>query len=134
LYPPVWLITRRALNDDWLDGYFIPPRAEIYISPYVVQRHPDLWRAPQSFDPERFNRDRPDDRYALAMLPLGAGPRNCVGEGLARLESQAHLAMIARKLRLREVNARPVELEPGVNLRPKHDFMVIPEFRHRPLN
>jgi cytochrome P450 len=129
LYPPVWLITRRALNDDELDGYFIPARTEIYISPYVVQRHPDLWREPDRFDPDRFDRDRPEGRHALAMLPFAAGPRNCVGEGLARLESQVHLAMIAKKLRLREVDARPVELDPGVNLRGKHDFMMMPEIR-----
>jgi cytochrome P450 len=31
LYPPLWLMTRRALNDDKLGEYFVPAGTEIYI-------------------------------------------------------------------------------------------------------
>ena len=43
LYPAVWLMTRKALHDDWLGDYFVPAGTEIYISPYFIQRHPKVW-------------------------------------------------------------------------------------------
>lgn len=44
-------MTRRALKDDWLDGYFVPAGTEIYNSPYLIQRNPALWDDPDRFDP-----------------------------------------------------------------------------------
>jgi cytochrome P450 len=61
----------------------------------------------------------------LALLPFSVGPRNCIGEGLARLEMQIHLATIGSKLRLRYLSQEPV-LDLGVNLRSKHDFIMLP--------
>jgi cytochrome P450 len=129
LYPAGWLMTRRALKDDEVGGYFVPAGTEIYISPYFIQRHPDLWNHPDVFDPDRFSADHPQDRHRLAMLPFSAGPRNCIGEFLARVEMQIHLIVVARHLRLRYVEEIPIELEAGVNLRSKHDFTMMPERR-----
>jgi cytochrome P450 len=127
LYPAGWLMTRKALNDDQFGDYFVPAGTEIYVSPYFIQRHPDLWDNPDRFDPGRFAPDQSQDRHRLAMLPFSAGPRNCIGEFLARIEMQIHLVMVARQLRLRYVQTRPIELDAGVNLRSKHDFIMMPE-------
>jgi cytochrome P450 len=129
LYPAGWLLTRKALHDDRLGDYVVPAGTEIYISPYFIQRHPDLWRHPDCFDPERFSPDRAAGRPPLAMLPFSAGPRNCLGEPFARLEMQLHLITIARRLRLRLVSDGPVNFAAGVNLRSKGDFLMIPEVR-----
>jgi len=129
LYPPIWVIVRKASKSDFLGEYFVPAGTEIYFSPYIIQRSPALWEAPESFDPGRFDPDRSKGRHAFAMLPFGAGPRNCIGEGLARFEMQIHLIMVAQKLRLRHEDATTPELETGVNLRPKRDFIMFPEFR-----
>lgn len=40
---------------------------------------------------------------------------------------QIHLLMIAKFLRLRYVHSRPLELDAGVNLRSKFDFIMHPE-------
>jgi cytochrome P450 len=129
LYPAVWLISRRAREDDRLGGYFVPAGTEVYISPYFIQRHPDLWEAPERFDPDRFAPDRAQDRHPLAMLPFSAGPRSCIGEFLSRLEMQIHLMTIAKRLRLRYVETTPPELDAGVNLRSKHDFIMSPQIK-----
>jgi cytochrome P450 len=129
LFPPVWVVTRRALGEDQLGDYFVPAGKEIYISPFTIQRHPDLWESPEQFDPERFDPERAKGRHPLAMLPFSAGPRNCIGEQLARFEMQLHLLMIGRRLRLRRADAAPLELEFGVNLRNRRDFMMVPELR-----
>jgi cytochrome P450 len=129
LYPPVWLMTKKALKDDQIGDYFVPAGTEIYISPYLIQRHPALWEAPDSFDPDRFDPDRSRGRHELATLPFSAGPRKCIGEFLARVEMQIHLMTIAKQLRLRCVSVKPLELDLGVNLRNKYDFIMTPEIK-----
>jgi cytochrome P450 len=129
LYPPGWLMTRKALKDDQLGDYFVPAGTEIYISPYLIQRHPGFWRAPDSFDPDRFGPEQARDRQAAAMLPFSAGPRKCIGELMARIEMQIHLLTIAQSLSLRCLPGTMVELELGVNLRSKHDFVMTPRSR-----
>ena len=42
---------------------------------------------------------------------------------------QIHLMMIARKLRLRYPAAKSLELDPGINLRNEHDFIMFPEMK-----
>jgi cytochrome P450 len=133
LYPPGWLMTRKALREDTLGDYFVPAGTEIYISPYLIQRHPALWERPDRFDPDRFGANQPGDRPFPAMLPFSAGPRKCIGEFFARIEMQIHLMMIARQLRLRSAEGNRLELDAGVNLRNKYDFMMIPELKARAL-
>jgi len=132
LYPAGWLLTRRALKNDQIGEYFVPAGTEIYISPYFVQRHPDLWEDPDRFNPDRFSPDRSQERHRLAMLPFSTGPRNCIGEFFARIEMQIHLMTIAGRLRMPWVDGQVPELDVGVNLRSKHDFIMTPEFaKHR---
>ena len=54
LYPPGWLITRRSIEADELGGFPIPARADVFISPYLLHRHPQFWSDPEQFRPERF--------------------------------------------------------------------------------
>ena len=127
LYPAGWLMTRAALKDDRLGDYFVPTGTEIYISPYLIQRHPAFWDAPDRFNPDRFGPDELRTRHPMTMLPFSAGPRKCIGESLARIEMQIHLMTIAKHLRLRSVSDQLIQLEAGVNLRNKHDFIMTPE-------
>ena len=127
LYPAGWLVTRKALRNDRLGEYFVPAGTEIYVPPYFIQRHPDLWEEPDRFNPDRFRPDNSRHRHRLATIPFSAGPRNCIGEHFARIEMQIHLMTIARYLRMRYIPSRPIELEAGVNLRSKYDFIMYPE-------
>jgi cytochrome P450 len=127
LYPAGWLLTRKALRDDQLGEYFVPAGTEIYVPPYFIQRHPDLWEQPDRFNPDRFGPDNASRRHRLATIPFSAGPRNCIGEHFARMEMQIHLLTIARSLRLRYIPSRPIELEADVNLRSRYDFIMYPE-------
>ena len=129
LYPPGWLMTRRAIEDDYLGEYYVPAGTEVYISPYVIQRHPNLWVEPESFHPERFKSTDVRERRLATMLPFSAGPRNCIGEVFARTEMQVHLMTLASRIRLRYVERAPPEFEAGVNLRSRHDFTMAPEMK-----
>jgi cytochrome P450 len=121
------LVTRRALHDDRLGEYFVPAGTEIYIPPYYIQRHPGLWNEPERFDPDRFGPENSRHRHRLAAIPFSTGPRNCIGALFARVEMQIHLMTIAKHLRLRYIQSGPIELDAGVNLRSKHDFLMYPE-------
>ena len=127
LYPAGWLLTRRALRDDRLGEYFVPAGTEVYVPPYFIQRHPDLWEEPDRFNPDRFRLANSRHRHRLATIPSSAGARTCIGELFARTEMQIHLMTIARYLRLRYIQSRPIQLEAGVNLRSKYDFIMYPE-------
>lgn len=128
-YPPLWLMTRKAQGDDSLGGYFVPAGTEIYMSPYLLQRHPRYWEEPDRFDPGRFAADASQDRHPLATCPFGAGPRNCIGEFFARVEMQAHLLLIARRLRLRGGDDQGADFVAGVNLVSRHHFIMQPQLR-----
>jgi cytochrome P450 len=127
LYPAGWLMTRKALGDDRLGEYFVPAGTEVYVTPYFIQRHPRLWEEPERFDPDRFRPDNSKNRHGLATIPFSAGPRNCIGGLFARFEMQIHLAIIARYVRLRYMQSQPIELDAGVNLRSKCDFIMHPQ-------
>jgi cytochrome P450 len=129
LYPPGWLLTRKAKKDDRLGEYFVPAGTEIYISPYIIQRHPELWTEPNSFKPDRFYTTDAREKRSAALLPFSIGPRNCIGELFARTEMQVHLIMVANRVRLRWLNQELPEFEAGVNLRAKHDFVMLPELK-----
>ena len=131
LYPAGWLMTRKALRDDHLGYYFVPAGTEIYIPLYFIQRHPDLWEEPDSFNPDRFQPDQLKSRHRLSLMPFSSGPRNCIGSHFARAEMLIHLTIVAKHLRLRYVQSGPIDLDPGVNLRSKYDFIMYPELKPR---
>jgi cytochrome P450 len=129
LYPPLWLMTRKAINDDYLGDFLVPAGKEIYISPYLIQHSPQFWDEPDDFDPDRMGSNSSVDRHELAMCPFGAGPRNCIGEQFARVEIQIHLMMFAKELVLRYDEQKLPEISTGMNLLSKHDFIMLPQIR-----
>ncbi|MBV9290175.1 MAG: cytochrome P450 [Hyphomicrobiales bacterium] len=131
LYPPLWLMTRKALNDDRLRDYFVPAGTEIFISPFLIQRSPQLWEAPDRFDPDRLSPNKRSERHELSLCPFGAGPRKCIGDLFARVEIQMHLMMFGKELRLRPREMSLPEIATGINLLSKHDFHMLPDIRSK---
>jgi len=129
LYPPGWLLTRRSIDADNIGGYPIAPKTDIFISPYIVHRHPGFWSDPDRFDPERFDAAPSVQRNRFCYLPFALGPRACIGEHFAMLEMILHTAVLARHIRLRYLPKQPIELECQVNLRTKHSLYMMPEKR-----
>ena len=131
LYPPLWLMSRKASKDDHLGKYFVPNGTEIYISPYYIQRSPQLWDAPERFDPERMSIGKKSDRPEMAFCPFGAGPRKCMGDVFARVEIQMHLMMMAKRLHFGACETTRPEFATGLNLLSKQDFVMVPRLRPR---
>jgi cytochrome P450 len=129
LYPPVWLFSRKALQEDWVPGGHIPAGSDIFISPYFLHRRDDFWPDPERFEPQRFTEAETEHRHRTAYIPFSAGPRKCIGDVFSTVEMQIHFGTIARKLRLRPAPEQKIELEPAINLRSKHHIIMIPELR-----
>ena len=131
LYPPGWMLTRRSIAADRIGGYDITPNTDVFISPYLVHRHPNFWPDPGRFDPDRFSEVSAAGRNRFCYLPFALGPRACIGEQFAMVEMIVHTAMLARHIRLRYRPKYPLELECQVNLRSKHGIYMLPEKRRQ---
>jgi cytochrome P450 len=119
LYPPAWAFGRQAIADDEIGGYRIPANSSVLVSPWITHRHPAFWDRPQQFDPERFTAEKSAGRPRYAYFPFGGGPRQCIGNEFAMMETQLVLAMIAQQFKFRLVPGQRVEPDPSVTLRPK---------------
>jgi cytochrome P450 len=87
LHPPTPVIIRVARRDDELpSGSRVRPGAKLLLSPYLLQRDPELHEEPERFDPSRFLRPRRLP-HSHSHFPFGGGPRTCVGRGFAILET-----------------------------------------------
>jgi cytochrome P450 len=117
LYPPVWILPRRAVADDIIDGYEVPAGADVLICPYTLHRHPKFWEDAETFNPDRFASDQVKSRHRYAYIPFGAGPRFCVGNNLGMMEAVFVAAMVAREFRLNLVPGHEVVAEPMLSLR-----------------
>jgi cytochrome P450 len=120
LYPPGWLLSRRAVEADVLGGYEIPAGANVLLPLYLLHRHPRFWKDPDSFWPERFAPEHEAERPRFAYMPFAAGPRHCIGETFAVYEMLMHLYKVARRYRLTYIPDKPLELEAQINLRTRH--------------
>ncbi len=124
LYPPIYLLLRRALADDEVGGYRIPAGADIALCPYVTHRHPAFWDNPEGFDPERFAPELAGGRHRMAFFPFSGGPRRCIGEGFAQLQLPLVVAMVSQRYRLSLLPARPAEVGVAVTLRPRVPMLM----------
>ena len=119
LYPPVWLVSRHAKEDDVLAGREIPAGSLIIMTPYIAQRDPQLWEAPTEFRPQRFlDGHRRGAAGDAIFWPFGLGPRMCIGRDFAYVEGMAVLSVLLRQVavsRVPGVVPRPAAL---VTLRP----------------
>jgi cytochrome P450 len=129
LYPPAWLIGRRALVDCEVGGFLVAAGAIVLVSPWVTHRDPRFHPSPLAFDPERWTAAGRSDRPRLTYLPFGAGPRVCIGEELAWTEGVLLLATIGRRWRLRPAPGARIATRAGVTLRPRHGMSMVLEAR-----
>jgi len=125
LYPPAWLIGRRAIAEYPIGALVAPARSILIMSPYIMQRDPRYYADPERFDPDRWT---PAFRASLprfAYFPFGGGPRQCIGESFAWMELMLIVATIAQRWDLQLVPGHPVVLQPLITLRAKHGMRMV---------
>jgi cytochrome P450 len=91
LYPPTWVIMRRATRSVRLGGFDFEPGHHFLISPFVLHRDPRVFEAPDVFQPERWTSQQPPPE---AYVPFGAGRHRCPGVNLATVTLVALLRAV----------------------------------------
>lgn len=129
LYPPLPLTIRQAKEDDRLGGYPVPAGSGVFINIYSLHHNPDVWDNPEGFDPDRFMPDRRKIQPRFAYIPFGGGPRQCIGNNFALMESVLALAMIHQQFELDLVPGTDLEPHMPGTLRPKGEVNVM--IKHR---
>jgi cytochrome P450 len=122
--PPVWAIARRSHQDEIFQGYRVEAGAYLMIMPWMLHRHRDFWPEPLVFDPERFSPKRTEARHSYCYIPFAAGPRTCIGAGMAMLEIQLVVANLLRRFVLRPLPGHPIVPAAKVTLTPKFGMPV----------
>ena len=111
LQPPAAGVGRLAGHDLAVDGYRIEAGTFMAVGITALHRNPAFWERPRVFDPDRFSPENSKDRGRWQFIPFAGGPRSCIGEHFATLETTLALATIVRSTRIRSVdNDFPVEV------------------------
>uniref|UniRef100_A0A8C7Z9U4 Uncharacterized protein n=1 Tax=Oryzias sinensis TaxID=183150 RepID=A0A8C7Z9U4_9TELE len=117
-----------------LMGYTIPKGTMIIQNMGSVLREEGQWKFPHDFNPENFLNEKGEFVKPEAFMPFSAGPRMCLGEGLARMELFIIMVTLLRKFKFTwpedagEPDFTPVY---GVTLTPKPYFMKV-QLRSKP--
>jgi cytochrome P450 len=121
LFPPAWIIGRRARGPYQLLGYRFPEGSFCVMSQWVTHRLPELWPEPERFRPERWAPPEQGGQHIVpfSYFPFGAGPRTCIGMPFALQEARLLLAMILQRFTPEPVGGRRLVLQPLVTLRPR---------------
>jgi cytochrome P450 len=123
LYPPVYLLSRRAREPVSAGGYELPRHSIVFTSPYAIHRRPEIYPDPERFDPERFAPEAEGRRPRSSYIPFGAGPRVCIGNHFALMEGPIILLALARRLSL-DVSPGRVGPAAFATLRPEAPIMA----------
>lgn len=120
LYPPAWMIGRRAIDNDSLLNYHVEKNSNVIIDLFVYHRLETFWKDPHAFKPERFLDNTATKDY---FFPFGGGPRVCIGQHFAYLEMMTIIHHVLSHFSLEPLQTE-IELNPLVTLTPKKPLVL----------
>ncbi|XP_039753921.1 uncharacterized protein LOC120629162 [Pararge aegeria] len=94
LWPPVMVFDRVCVkdynmgrpNNKATKDYIIRKGELVSIPSWCFHHDPEFFPNPQKFEPERFSDENKHLINAMAYMPFGLGPRNCIGSRFALCE------------------------------------------------
>jgi cytochrome P450 len=123
LFPPAYVIGREASAPVEVAGYPVPRGLTIMMSQWVVQRDERWFPEATAFRPERWLDGSTEALPKFAYFPFGGGPRICIGNTFAMLETVLVLARIAQRYRFTAPPVPP-QAVPTFTLRPSNNVEV----------
>jgi len=133
LSPPAPLFGRRVQESVELGGYQLPVGATVLLSPYLTQRDPANFKAPDDFRPERWEEGW-DTLPKFAFFPFGGGAKMCISEPLARTEGVLILAELMRRYEFASVSGKRTQPIAKVTLRPAQPVLMRAKLRDTALD
>ncbi|KAJ6678068.1 ALKANE HYDROXYLASE MAH1-LIKE [Salix viminalis] len=124
LYPPVPFQHKEPLETDVLPtGHPVGPNMMVLFSVYVMGRTASIW-GPDclEFKPERWISESGKIKHepSYKFLAFNAGPRTCLGKGVAFTQMKAVAAAIIHNYQVRVVEGHPVTPSSSIILHMKH--------------
>lgn len=102
MYPPVPAIPRRTLKDMDIFGYHVPKNTAVAISPLLTHYMEEYWSNPNDFDPERFSKERAEDKkHFFQWVPFGGGAHKCLGLNFAEVQTKLFLFHLLRRYNIK---------------------------------
>ncbi|GAQ83134.1 cytochrome P450 superfamily protein [Klebsormidium nitens] len=138
LYPHPPVLIRRAIVDDEIPGgYKVKTGQDVMISVYNIHHSPQVWDKAEEFFPERFdlegqvpNEANTDFRY----IPFSGGPRKCVGDQFALLESVVALAKLFQRFDFELVPGQDIGMTTGATIHTKNGLYMTVKDRQKALS
>ena len=135
LYPPAWIVGRRALVDYPIGEYVLRKGSIAVLAPVVTHVDERYWPDPMRFDPDRWAVDDSPSpfqgggkgegaRPKFAYFPFGGGPRICIGENFAWMELVLVMSTLLQRWRFSLVPGQKVEAAPIITLRPRNPIRM----------
>ena len=119
IYPPVWIMARKAAANDCVAGFSVPAGTTLLINVYGMHHHPSHWVAPGDFQPERWLNGTKENLPSYLYLPFGGGPRLCIGHHFAMMVMQTVVAKLVQAFHFTlPVGAAPI-VDANLTLRAK---------------
>ncbi|MBV8230242.1 MAG: cytochrome P450, partial [Planctomycetaceae bacterium] len=125
VFPTVWLLGREAIEPCEVGGYRVPVGTTVYMSQWVVHRDPRFFDDPEVYHPDRWADGLAQRLPRYAYFPFGGGPRICIGNGFAMMESVLLLATIAQRFRLALAPGAMIKPLPTMTLRPDGGIKMV---------
>ena len=117
LYPSAWIVSRKNVKEDVIDGQRIPKKSTIFVSIFGMHRDSRYWDRPEKFDPERFINAEQNPSYH----PYGVGPRKCIGSYFSHTIMLYILYHMVSKFEISLADDRGFEMDAKISLKPKGD-------------
>ncbi|XP_014600209.1 PREDICTED: cytochrome P450 9e2-like [Polistes canadensis] len=110
----------------------IEPDTALWIPCYGFHHDPRYFTDPDKFDPERFSEENKHNINPYTFFPFGLGPRKCIGERFALMETKVVIINILKKFIIKRTSKTidPVVFEnKSFNLKIKGGFWINLELR-----
>ena len=117
LRPPAWAVGRRAIKDCTIGELKVKKGTAVLISQWLMHHDQRYFKNAQEFDPDRWTSEFTEKLPKFAYFPFGGGPRICIGNGFAMMESVLLIAMMMQKYHLSPLDGHAIDLLPAVTLR-----------------
>jgi cytochrome P450 len=117
LHPPAYLLGREAIRDTEVGGHRVRKGVTVFMAQWVAHRDPRWWDQPDKFRPERWLDGSTKNLPKFAYFPFGGGPRICIGNTFAMMETVVVLAEVARRFHFERTSSEPIPPLPSITVR-----------------
>ncbi|CAD7079494.1 unnamed protein product [Hermetia illucens] len=111
-YPPIGFLIRKAVRDYPVPNtkIVIEKGMEVFIPLYAIHHDPEIYPNPENFEPDRFSPEEVKNRHSGSFLAFGDGPRNCVGQRFAKMQTRIGLTTLLKNYRFKTCGKTPVPM------------------------